>query len=194
MLAPSLALRLTTGVVTVTTRRVLGVGMQTSPRIHVAFTINRRRLLSSVSPIIRDDDDHAHNNNDHDDDNEDEVLKQVVIHSVHQNQGRQQRQHQQQQEQLQQGASLVIATTHNDGSSSKHQVRTDADASDRAEDSIETSVFVSPSELVYTGNTTIPVTSQLHIVRPGEDAPRGTWPVFRMMVCEKHCVVFVLCS
>lgn len=41
---------------------------------------------------------------------------------------------------------------------------------------------VSPSELVYTGNHKIPITSKLHIVTPEEDTPRGTWPVFRLMV------------
>ena len=41
----------------------------------------------------------------------------------------------------------------------------------------------SPSELVYTGNHRIPVTSHLHIVTPSEDVPRGVWPIFRLMVC-----------
>lgn len=41
---------------------------------------------------------------------------------------------------------------------------------------------VSPSELVYTGNHRMPITSTLHIVTPEEDVPRGTWPVFRLMV------------
>lgn len=40
----------------------------------------------------------------------------------------------------------------------------------------------SPSELTYTGNATMPVTSDLHIVSPQEDTPRGTWPIFRIMV------------
>jgi 2-oxoisovalerate dehydrogenase E1 component alpha subunit len=39
----------------------------------------------------------------------------------------------------------------------------------------------SPSEIHYTGNATMPLTSVLHIVKPGEDVPRGTWPVFRLM-------------
>ena len=42
--------------------------------------------------------------------------------------------------------------------------------------------LVSPSELKYTGESVIPITTQLHIVKPGEDVPRGIWPVFRMMV------------
>ena len=44
------------------------------------------------------------------------------------------------------------------------------------------SAHVSPSELVFTGDTVIPVTSRLHIVTPEEDTPRGVWPIFRMMV------------
>lgn len=44
-----------------------------------------------------------------------------------------------------------------------------------------TTEFQSPSELHYTGNVTMPLTSVLRIVKPGEDAPRGTWPVFRLM-------------
>ena len=40
----------------------------------------------------------------------------------------------------------------------------------------------SPSELVFTGDTLIPVTSRLHIVTPEEDTPRGVWPIFRIMV------------
>ena len=39
----------------------------------------------------------------------------------------------------------------------------------------------SPSELIFTGNTSIPVTSVLHIVTPEEDTPQGIWPVFRIM-------------
>mmetsp|Transcript_10353 Transcript_10353/g.21564 ORF Transcript_10353/g.21564 Transcript_10353/m.21564 type:complete len:553 (+) Transcript_10353:2-1660(+) len=43
------------------------------------------------------------------------------------------------------------------------------------------STYVSPSELSFTGDTVIPVTSRLHIVTPKEDTPRGVWPIFRMM-------------
>lgn len=43
-------------------------------------------------------------------------------------------------------------------------------------------LHVSPSELEFTGNHIIPITSTLHIVTPDEDTPRGTWPVFRLMV------------
>lgn len=39
----------------------------------------------------------------------------------------------------------------------------------------------SPSELHYTGNATMPLTTVLHIVKPQEDVPRGIWPVFRLM-------------
>jgi TPP-dependent pyruvate/acetoin dehydrogenase alpha subunit len=39
----------------------------------------------------------------------------------------------------------------------------------------------SPSELIFTGNTSIPVTSVLHIITPEEDTPQGIWPIFRIM-------------
>lgn len=52
--------------------------------------------------------------------------------------------------------------------------------------------FVSPSQLQYTGDATIPITSRLHIVKPGEDTPRGTWPVFRLMVSWR--LLLVRCS
>lgn len=42
----------------------------------------------------------------------------------------------------------------------------------------------SPSELTFAGDTSIPVTSRLHIVTPEEDAPRGIWPIFRIMVSQ----------
>ena len=44
------------------------------------------------------------------------------------------------------------------------------------------SSYTSPFELSFTGNTTIPVTSRLHIVTPEEDTPKGVWPIFRIMV------------
>ncbi len=44
------------------------------------------------------------------------------------------------------------------------------------------SVHTSPSELAFTGDSLIPVTSRLHIVTPKEDTPRGIWPIFRIMV------------
>lgn len=50
------------------------------------------------------------------------------------------------------------------------------------DDSTTTTLFVSPSELRYTGDAVIPITSHLHIVRPDEDTPRGIWPVFRLLV------------
>lgn len=58
------------------------------------------------------------------------------------------------------------------------------DASSPSEDAAEAdeSDFVSPSELLFAGGTSIPVTSRLRIVPPGEDAPRGTWPCYRIMV------------
>ena len=37
--------------------------------------------------------------------------------------------------------------------------------------------------ICYVGNDSIPITNELKIVVPGvDDVPRGTWPVFRMMV------------
>jgi hypothetical protein len=42
----------------------------------------------------------------------------------------------------------------------------------------------SPSCLTYTGDAIIPITSTLNLVKPKEDAPRGIWPVFRLMVCS----------
>lgn len=46
----------------------------------------------------------------------------------------------------------------------------------------------SPSHLTYTGNVTMPITTHLHIVTPGEDAPRGVWPVFRLLVSDVFAV------
>jgi len=45
--------------------------------------------------------------------------------------------------------------------------------------------FVSTDTLTYTGGISMPITSKLHIVTPQEDAPQGTWPVFRLMVCTR---------
>jgi len=59
-------------------------------------------------------------------------------------------------------------------SNSKHEA-SDADAEDL------NSTHTSPSELAFTGDTLIPVTSRLHIVTPEEDTPRGVWPIFRLM-------------
>jgi len=47
----------------------------------------------------------------------------------------------------------------------------------------------SPSEITYTGNIEMPITSQLHLVKPGEPSPVGTWPVFRLMVSRVMCDV-----
>ena len=41
---------------------------------------------------------------------------------------------------------------------------------------------VSPTHLMYTGGQSMPLTSTFKIIEPGEDAPRGIWPVFRMLV------------
>jgi hypothetical protein len=37
----------------------------------------------------------------------------------------------------------------------------------------------------YVGNDSMPITTELKIVLPEDDVPRGTWPVFRMMVSER---------
>lgn len=42
--------------------------------------------------------------------------------------------------------------------------------------------YTSPSTLRYTGDAVIPITSNLHIVKPQDDTPRGIWPVFRLLV------------
>ena len=42
---------------------------------------------------------------------------------------------------------------------------------------------VSPTHLMYTGGTSMPLTSRLKIVEPGHNVPSGgIWPVFRIMV------------
>ena len=51
-----------------------------------------------------------------------------------------------------------------------------------AESEDQESFFKSPSELSFTSDALIPVTSYLHIVTPEEDTPRGVWPIFRIMV------------
>ena len=40
----------------------------------------------------------------------------------------------------------------------------------------------SPTSIKYTGDTVIPITSVLDIIKPQDDTPRGIWPVFRLMV------------
>ena len=40
----------------------------------------------------------------------------------------------------------------------------------------------SPTSIKYTGDTVIPITSVLEIIKPQDDTPRGIWPVFRLMV------------
>jgi hypothetical protein len=48
-----------------------------------------------------------------------------------------------------------------------------------------------PTMMTYTGQTSMPLTSRLHIVTPQEDTPRGIWPVFRLMVRIAFLVFFV---
>ena len=51
----------------------------------------------------------------------------------------------------------------------------------------------SPSEIRYSGSTTMPLTTVLHIVKPQEDdVPRGIWPVFRLMVRSGFIVLLKL--
>ena len=45
-----------------------------------------------------------------------------------------------------------------------------------------------PSHMSYAGSQRMPITSEMRIVKPGEDTPSGIWPVFRMMVCPRACV------
>lgn len=47
-------------------------------------------------------------------------------------------------------------------------------------------VETSPSELKYTGNAIMPITTYRHLVKPHEDTPRGIWPVFRLMVRSRE--------
>ena len=49
---------------------------------------------------------------------------------------------------------------------------------------------VSPTHLKYTGGQSMPLTSKLKIVEPGEDAPRGIWPVYRILV--RNIGIFML--
>jgi hypothetical protein len=50
----------------------------------------------------------------------------------------------------------------------------------------------SPTELTYTGDMTIPITTELRIITPEEDAPSGVWPIFRLMVSsQKNCLVAI---
>ena len=54
---------------------------------------------------------------------------------------------------------------------------------------------VSPTHLMYTGGQSMPLTSTFKIIEPGEDAPRGIWPVFRILVSRpfyEHVRVLLL--
>ena len=46
--------------------------------------------------------------------------------------------------------------------------------------------------LSYVGSQKLPITSELKIVTPEEDVPRGIWPVFRMMVRIRTLFVCLL--
>lgn len=49
----------------------------------------------------------------------------------------------------------------------------------------------SPSHLSYVEGVTYPITSELQIVKPKDDAPSGIWPVFRIMV---SFICFLCCT
>jgi hypothetical protein len=129
------------------------------------------RYLSSVSPVFRHDDEEDH----HDADQErkransngaQRVLKRQAIKIQ----------------------SPPVIDIKNQVTAStierKFQQETATTSSRKTEKEEETtsSAFVSPKQLTYTGNATIPITSHLHLVQPGEDTPHGIWPVFRIMV------------
>lgn len=46
-----------------------------------------------------------------------------------------------------------------------------------------------PMSLTFTGDTTLPITSHMHIVTPNEDPPSGLRPVYRLMVRIMLCVI-----
>ena len=53
----------------------------------------------------------------------------------------------------------------------------------------------SPTHLKYTGGQSMPLTSKLKIVEPGEDAPRGIWPVYRILVrIKEHWDFYATCT
>lgn len=117
------------------------------------------RCLSSASPVFQEDDDV---------DTEIWSRKQEAIKRM-----------------IQQGIPVMPTTDTASGtrSHSIEDVNNDADADAYAEPfQIEPGTGSSPSELTYTGNATIPITTQLHIVTPDEDTPSGIWPIFRLMV------------
>lgn len=41
--------------------------------------------------------------------------------------------------------------------------------------------MISPSHISYVAGVSLPITSELHIVKPSDDAPPGLWPVYRIM-------------
>ena len=45
--------------------------------------------------------------------------------------------------------------------------------------------IISPSHISYVAGVSLPITSELHIVKPSDDAPPGLWPVYRIMVSLK---------
>jgi hypothetical protein len=50
-----------------------------------------------------------------------------------------------------------------------------------------------PSHISYVGNEKMPITSNLKIVTPNDDTPRGIWPVFRMMVSLNLQLLIMYC-
>jgi hypothetical protein len=70
---------------------------------------------------------------------------------------------------------------------SRPRLATDKSAEPSPQSNAELLKFRSPPmTLTFTGGATIPVTTTLKIVTPGEDIPRGIWPVFRLMVRARY--------
>ena len=52
----------------------------------------------------------------------------------------------------------------------------------REQNLAEEEPFESPTHLSYVGGDPVPITSRADIIEPGDDVPRGIWPVFRLLV------------
>lgn len=152
-----------------------------------------RRCLSSVSPLFRRDNDI---DNEGDDDNDKDGGVRVGRVEADDMNHHQLRRHQprspllnkkqQQQQPIQIQSPPVLDKFLQD--QQQQQQPTEESSSQAVTVSFNTpatdiTTFVSPSEIKYTDDATIPITSRLHMVKPGEDdVPRGIWPVFRLMV------------
>lgn len=74
----------------------------------------------------------------------------------------------------------VILQTQTSSNQPKEAAKAPAESLESSSHQMRTS----PVTLTYTGGATMPVTTQLKIVTPEEDPPRGIWPVYRLMVCQ----------